>query len=48
MCEVRVMRMMNQKIRVLLTIEFYVAKWNARQVIHSLLNEMTSRSHFMT
>jgi hypothetical protein len=29
MCEVRAMRMMNQKIRVELTIEFYVAKRNA-------------------
>jgi hypothetical protein len=32
MCEVRAMRMMNQKIRVGLTVEFYVAKRNAGQV----------------
>jgi hypothetical protein len=48
MCEVRVMRMMIQKIRVVLTIEFYVAKRNAGQVIYSFLNPVTSRSHFMT
>jgi hypothetical protein len=47
MCEVRAMKM-NQKIRVVLTIELYVAKRNAGQVIHSFLNGVASRSHFMT